>query len=413
MPVFMVRVIQEKGFSKRMRQSLGFFPAEAVARVAGRGCIWLHAASVGEIVAASPIVKEIRRQLPDRPVLVSAVTVNGYAMAQSIMPDIDGLIYFPLDLPWLVKRVVAAIQPKVFMMVETELWPNFLAALHQRHIPVMMVNGRISDKSFRRYNLLGSVLTDVLGMITRFCMQSAIDAEYIIRLGADPRRVVVTGNTKFDQTYTDISLKQREEIARQLGLAGFSPIIVAGSTHKGEEEIIFSAFAAIRDRFPQARLVVASRDILRADEVGKLAESMGLFPVRRTALPAANSDNVQHVLILDTIGELGKIYSIGELIFVGGSLVPRGGHNILEPAAHGKPVLVGPHMFNFKDTYTLLSQRGACVTVTGETELTAKMLEILNDKKPRERMGRQAYSIVQENRGASRNSVEYLKEIIM
>lgn len=409
-PVFIYRTIREKGFAERLRQSFGFLPEAELAKVAGKNCIWLHAASVGEIVATSPIVKEIRREMPDIPILISSVTDSGYVMGKRIIPDADAIIFFPLDLPWLCRRVVGRIRPQVFLPVETELWPNFLRAIRHFRIPVMMVNGRISDKSVNRYHYLGSVLENMLAGVAKFCMQSTIDAQYIIRLGADPRRVVVTGNTKYDQTYTDVDANEKLRLADELGLAGCWPLLVAGSTHKGEEDLLLAAFLQVRNEYPDARLIIAPRDILRSGEIADLVAAYGLCAAKRTT--GRQAGETPDVVILDTIGELGKVYSLGEIIYVGGSLVTHGGHNILEPAAQGKPILVGPHMFNFKDIYALLSGRGACETVYDTAELAAKITEILKKDELREKMSRSALAIINENRGAARKSALYLKELL-
>lgn len=409
LPVFAYRCLREAGFSERLRQSFGWLPAHALDTVAGKDCIWLHAASVGEIVATSPLVKELKEAMPDTPVLVSVVTASGYAMAQRILKDADGLIFFPLDLPWLPGKVIRTVRPKAFLLVETELWPNFLYAARQCAIPVMMVNGRISDRSVKRYHYLRGVLRDMLETVERYCMQSAIDAQYIIQLGADPHRVVVTGNTKFDQTYTQVTEAEREELKDALGLPAQGPVIVAGSTHAGEEESLLQAFRAAREVYPAASLVLAPRDLLRADELTRLCQAQGL-PVRRRTQPAAHSAG--GVVLLDTIGELGRVYSVAEVVFVGGSLVPHGGHNILEPAAHGKAILIGPHMFNFKETYALFSGRQACQTVYDGQELTAAVLRLLADDRERQRMEAVTLEIVLENRGASKRSIQYLQELL-
>ncbi len=409
-PVFVFRLFREEGFGQRLRQSFGFLPAEELAPVADKQCIWLHAASVGEIVATSPIVKEIRRELPGIPVLISVVTASGYAMAKRIITEADSIIFFPLDLPWLSRRVIARIKPRIFLPVETELWPNFLYAARAHGLPVVMVNGRISDKSVIRYRYLRSILQDMLDTVGRFCMQSMIDAQYIIRLGAAPRRVFVTGNTKFDQTYTDVSETDKESLIRELGFADRQPILVAGSTHRGEEELLYAALKRVREVHPQSGLVIAPREILRADELIALAAKAGLRAVRRTGVDKAEAG--YDVVVLDTIGELGKIYSVGEIIFVGGSLVAQGGHNILEPAAHGKPIVVGPNMFNFKDSYALFSSHGACDTVYDGAELGEKLLYILGNDQVRKEMGEKALIIIRENRGAARKSVQHIKHVL-
>lgn len=411
MPVFVFRMIREAGFGERLRQSFGFIPEETLARVAGKGAIWLHAASVGEIVATSPIVKEIRKELPDAPIMISVVTASGYAMAKRIIKEADAVIFFPIDVPCLGSRVIDRIKPRVFLPVETELWPNFLKSARKHKLPVMMVNGRISDKSVERYRHLGSVLTDMMNTVNRFCMQSDIDKEYILRLGADPSRVVVTGNTKFDQTYTDVSHAEKNQLITEMGLADSWPVILAGSTHKGEEEVVFVSFTKIKEDYPNAKLVIAPREIMRTDEIISLAENHKLTAARRTKLQQ-NQTSAHDVVILDTIGELGKVYSLGDIVFVGGSLIQHGGHNILEPAAHGKPIIVGPNMFNFKDSYFLFSNRGACVTVKDSRELTAQTLNILNNDEIRRAMSDETTAIINENRGASHKSAIYLKELL-
>jgi 3-deoxy-D-manno-octulosonic-acid transferase len=410
-PVFIMRYIREEGFGLRLQQSFGFLPEGDLVPVVHKDCIWLHAASVGEIVAASPIIKEIRHEFPNKPVLVSVVTSSGYAMAKRIIKDADSIIFFPLDLPYLSYSVVKRIRPSVFLLVETELWPNFLKAARHFSIPVMMVNGRISDKSVERYHYMRSVLKDMLNTVDTFCMQSTIDAQYIIRLGADVRRVVITGNTKFDQTYTSITSEEQQALRQEMGIQDAVPVLLAGSTHTGEEEMLFTALQKVRELFPTAKLIIAPRDIMRGEEIANLATNYGFKGILRTTLLSKPSDD-HDVVVLDTIGELGKIYSIGTIIYVGGSLVPRGGHNILEPAAHGKPILVGPHMFNFKDTYALFSRREACVTVYDATTLGASVLEILNNEQLRLRMSQETLAIIKENRGASHKSVMYLKELL-
>ncbi len=412
LPVFVVRTIREQGFAERFKQSFGRLPEETLDKVAGKDAIWVHAASVGEIVATSPIVKEIKRELPDIPIVVSVVTASGYDMAKRIIPEASGIIFFPLDLPYLTYSVAAKIRPQAFLMVETELWPNFLKTARELNIPAMMVNGRISDKSVNRYAYFRSVLNDMLNTIVKFCMQSEIDAEYIIRLGADPSRVVVTGNTKFDQNYTELTPAEREQLTLSLGLEDAEHVIVAGSTHRGEEELLYSAFRQIREHFPHMQLIVAPRDTMRADELVELAVQHGFTAVRRTKLSAQKVVTKQDIVIIDTIGELGKIYGLGDIVYVGGSLVPKGGHNILEPAAHGKPILVGPHMFNFKDSYALLSKHGVCLTVHNGADLAETMLKLLTNEELRQKLGRDALAVINANRGASQKSALYVKEML-
>ncbi len=410
-PIFLIRSVREKGFVERIRQSLGFFPEGALDPVAKKNCIWVHAASVGEIVATSPLIKEFRKEFPKSPILVSVVTTSGYEMANRIIKDADSIIYFPLDLPFVAASVLRRIHPRVFLNVETELWPNFFMTARKLHIPVMMVNGRISEKSVRRYKYMFSILTDMISTVKFFAMQSPIDANYIVQLGAPKELVTVTGNTKFDQTYTDVTPEEREKILTDMGLKTADGILLAGSTHRNEEDYILRAFKEIRKNHPKAKLIIAPRELLRTREVISLCKRTGLKVGTRTELqkrPPADED----IIILDTIGELGQIYSVGDVIYVGGSLVTHGGHNILEPAAHGKAIIVGHHMENFKDTHTLFKNRNACVTVNNPAELVEEAQKLFDDPEKRKQLEEETLKIVWENRGASKKSAELLRQVL-
>lgn len=413
LPYYTYRLFTEKGFGRRFRQSLGNIDEKEIEKVKGKDCIWIHGASVGEIVATSPLVKQIRKEMPERPILVSAFTVGGYNMAKQIIPEADAIIYFPLDLPFVAESLVKRIHPGVFMPVETELWPNFLRAIRERHIPVMMVNGRISEKSVKSYRYLYGIWDDMLNTVTRFCMQSSIDAEYITHLGADRDKIFVTGNTKFDQTYAEVTAEDLGKYREELGIGDAYPVIVAGSTHPGEEKVLFQAFQSVRKEYPDARLVIAPRKTTRADEIAKLASSYGYETGFRSIMKEESSYRKSYpVLLIDTIGELGRIYAIGDVVFVGGSFSNTGGHNVLEPAAHAKPILVGPSMQNFKDSYALLSKVRACKMVNNTTELTHEFLDIMKNDERRKAMGEASMQVIRENRGADVRSIMYLKDLL-
>jgi 3-deoxy-D-manno-octulosonic-acid transferase len=413
LPYFIWRFFKEKGFPRRFRQSMGRISDEEIAAVAHKDCIWIHGASVGEIVATSPLVKEIRKAMPEAKILVSAVTTGGYDMANQIIPEADAIIYFPIDLPFISESFVKRIMPRVFMPVETELWPNFLRAIKLRKIPVMMVNGRISDKSVKSYRYLFSILSDMLGSVTRFCMQSSIDAAYIAHLGAEKRKIYVTGNTKFDQTYAAVTPEDLTRYKEELGLMDAYPVLVGGSTHPTEEAALFDSFNVIRKEFPKARIVIAPRKPGRTDEIVKLAKQYGLETGLRSKLLKEPSPRVQYpVIIIDTIGELGRIYAVGDAVFVGGTLIKHGGHNVLEPAAHAKPIIVGPNMYNFKDSFALLSKVGACKQIEDAGQLTDVLLEVFRDDDLRARMGKASLQVIHENRGAAVRTIEYLQELL-
>lgn len=414
LPYFIYRTLKEDGFFSRFKQSLGFLPDEEIAKVAEKNCIWIHAASVGEIVAASPIVKEIRRVYPNVPIMISAVTVGGYSMAKQIMTEANTIVYFPLDIYFIATWVVERIRPRVFLLVETELWPNMLRVINKNDIPVVMVNGRISDKSVKRYGYLGRMLKDMLNSVDKFCMQSEQDALHICQLGANPERVVVTGNTKFDQTYAETTAEDKQRFIEELALKGGFPIIVAGSTHEGEEAVLMEAFNRLHKQYPQAKLVLAPRKPARIHEVASIASKYQYKPNFRKALlntsPAKRAP--EPVAIIDTLGELGRLYAIADMVFVGGSIIVRGGHNVLEPAAHGKPILVGPNMNNFRDSYNLLNKNNACRTVANIEELTATLFEITQNDELRKDMGDNALKVVMQNRGATERTVEYLQALL-
>lgn len=412
-PYYTYRLFTEKGFALRFKQSLGRVDEEEIAKVKQKDCIWIHGASVGEIVATSPLVKQIRKEMPERPILVSAFTVGGYNMAKQIIPEADAIIYFPLDVPFVAESLVKRIHPGVFMPVETELWPNFLRAIRERHIPVMMVNGRISEKSVKNYRYLYGIWDDMLNTVTRFCMQSSIDADYIAHLGADRSKIFVTGNTKFDQTYAEVTPEDLAKYREELGIGNAYPVIVAGSTHPGEESVLMEAFKSVRREYPEARLVIAPRKTARADEIAKLAAHAGYETGFRSKMLKSSAERGSYpVLVIDTIGELGRIYAVGDVVFVGGSFSNTGGHNVLEPAAHAKPILVGPSMQNFKDSYALLSKVKACKMVNSTSELTAEMLDIMKNAERRRQMGEASLQVIKENRGADVRSIHYLKELL-
>ena len=415
LPFYIYRLITENGFSGRFRQSMGLIRREEIANVMNTDCIWIHGASVGEIVATSPIVKEIKKIMPERKVLVSAFTVAGYNMAKQIIPEADGYIFFPLDLPWVAQSVVRRVHPGIFLPVETELWPNFLRAIRDRNIPVMMVNGRISERSVKTYKYLFSIWRDMLRTVSRFCMQSSIDANYIAHLGADPKKIFVTGNTKFDQTYAEVTPEDLANYKTELGLGEDAfPVIVAGSTHSPEEDNLLTAFTELRKQYPKARLIIAPRWIEKVNEIRRLSGRFNYQAGLRSKLKEMDGSRPEYpVLLIDTIGELGRIYAVGDIVFVGGSLTKGyGGHNVLEPAAHAKPILVGPSMENFKDSYSLLTKAGALHTVQGTDDLVKEFLQIAGDDSLRKKMGDASMQVIRENRGAALNTMHYLTDLL-
>ena len=411
-PVLIYRLIFEEGFYDRLKQSAGIMPTPTLEQIAYHNAIWIHAASVGEVVAASPIVRALKKRYPKEMVVVSVVTATGHKMAQKIMPEADGHIFFPFDLPVITERIVNIVNPKAIILIETELWPNFLRLAWRKKIPVMMMNGRISDRSMKRYSLIKRFTSRMLLQILRFCMQSGIDAEHIISMGALPERVTITGNTKYDEIYAEVSKKEKEDLRKEFRFEGKGPIIVAGSTHSGEEEIVLRVFGKVLDKYPDARLLLAVREITRAASVNYLVKHTGYTVLRRSKM-GTEEDNEKdpQVIILDTIGELGRLYSLAGVVFVGGSFVKVGGHNILEPAAHGKPVLVGPYMFNFREIFELLSRCGVCIMNADEKEFEDTLLSLLENPSKRKEIEEAALAVVRENQGATERNIDAFKEL--
>jgi 3-deoxy-D-manno-octulosonic-acid transferase len=404
------RLVRGVPLNVRERLGLGRHPAPAAP------CGWIHAVSVGEAIAAGPLVEGLRRRWPHLPLVVSTVTETG---ARLVRERYDGLAehrYFPLDLPGAARRVIASLRPAFFIGMETELWPNVLRTLAGGGVPTMIANGRLSDRSFRRYRVVRTAMRPVLAQVTVFAMQSAEDARRMIALGAPAERVVVTGNLKHDPLPDPAGVADLWQ--RLLGLAPGRPVWIAGSTHRGEEEAVLQAHRTLLAERPDLALVLAPRHPERVDEVMALVTSRGLRSVRRSALPEGTPSRrtresadtvdpaVPAVIVLDTVGELAQLYSIADVVFVGGSLAPLGGHNMLEPALRGKPVLFGPHTSNFREVATLLLDEGGGQMVGDAGELARELRRLLADPARRARVGAAARAAATSRHGAAPATLE-------
>jgi 3-deoxy-D-manno-octulosonic-acid transferase len=365
---------------------------------------WIHAVSVGESAAAVPLVEGIRRRWPELGIVVSTITPTGARIVAERLAGTATHRYFPIDLPGPVRRALDAARPRFFVAIETELWPNFLRALARRRVPAMIANGRISDRSFRRYRRVRVLMRRVLADVTVFAMQTEEDARRIVALGAPPDRVVVTGNLK-----SDLLPEADPEEARwrqRLGLEAHTRLWIAGSTHRGEEAVVLDAFDRLRARHPQLALLLAPRHPERADEVEALLRERGLAAVRRSRLGAGAPAGA--VVILDTVGELAALYALADVVFVGGSFVPIGGHNVLEPAMRGKPVLMGPHMSNFREGAELLQQSGGGLVVKDGPALEHALTRLLDDPEHARGMGEAARTAFAGRQGAVGATLELI-----
>lgn len=404
LPLFLVRKVWGAGYPVALRERFGFVSVPPPPTPGGR--FWVHAVSVGEVMAAVPLVQALRVRWPAADIVVSTVTATGERVARARLQETASTITFPLDFGGAVRRAVRRVGPGCFIALETELWPNLLRAFRQAKIPAVLANGRISDRSYRRYKLVRPLFRRVLADMTFFCMQSEEDARRIISLGARPERVLVTGNLKMEAPSGDAGAA---ELWRRLLHLGQAPVLVAGSTHRGEEALVLDAFAALRPKSNGLRLVLAPRHPERLDEVESLAQGRGLSVVRRSRVAAGNA---APVILVDTMGELASIYAVADVIFVGGSLVPIGGHNVVEPALHAKPVVFGPHMTNFRDAAALLLRADAAVQVTDGADLTAALARLLDDGPARETLGRAAWTAVRGHQGACVRTVTALERVL-
>ena len=403
LPLLLVRRLGRSGFSRLIRQRFGWLDGLPPAP----RC-WIHAVSVGEATAAIPLAEGIHRLWPDLNIIVSTATPTGATVVRDRFGHFVTHCYFPFDLPGPVKRVLRAITPTFFVALETELWPNFFRELHRSGIPAMIANGRISDRSFRRYRLVRAFIRRLLNHVNLFAMQSAEDAKRIIALGAVPERVVVTGNLKAEPPPDHSG---REALWRRiLGLTGTAPVWIAGSTHRGEEEIVLEVFLRLRAGHPSLVLLVAPRHPERTPEVERLIKARGLAPIRRSALPHHRDAN--SVVVLDTIGELAQLYEVASVVLVGGSLVPRGGHNMLEPALRQKPVLFGPHTQNFRESAQLLLAAGGALLVRDRGELEAAVDRLLRDPQSGRAMGEAGFRAVANHQGAVRQTLDLLQRLV-
>lgn len=393
------------------RMRLGRYPADVQQRLAGLPSpIWLHAVSVGEVRAAEPLVRLLRQEYPHEGVVLSTTTAGGYAVASAQVGERGSAVYCPLDLGWCVRRALDAIHPRLLLLMEAEFWPMLIRLTRARGIPIVVINGRISARAFRRYRWVKPWLGGIMfNDIELFLMQSRRDAERLLQLGVPGERVRVVGSLKWDAS---LSARPADDAIRaeagRLGLNGSEAVVVAGSTHRGEEQPLLDAFHRLRASQQALRLIIAPRHLERVAEVERLVQRAGLTVARLSqAAPAA-----WDVGLVDTFGRLPLYYGLADAVFVGGSLIPHGGQNPLEAASLGKPILFGPSMHNFAEIAEQLLADGAARQLAGGAEL-AGTLDALLAKRPLARaMGERAKALTERSRGTSRRTLELLRPFL-
>ena len=407
-PHFLFQALAHGKYIAGLRQRLG-----SIQPVNRKPVIWLHCVSVGETQAARPLAKRLKQQYPHHDLVVSTITLTGQNLARDVFRnDAASVFYFPFDWRWTVRRALNAVNPAVVLIMETELWPNFLRECKTRRIPVAVVNGRISRQSYRRYRLIKSFFRRVLSSLSIAVMQSEADAERLEDLGIAKEKLFTAGNLKFDAGLSSELTDKTEELRSRFGFDQRMALILAASTHAPEEQIILESIQKLRQKQP-VRLLLAPRHPERFNEVASLLQKSGLAWTRRTNPADANDANAT-IVLLDTIGELPATYELADIVFVGGSIVDKGGHNVLEPAAAGATVVTGAHTHNFHAIVELMNEAGALVQLpvlegAGASDEIAYVFEkLLASPAERKELGRRAKQLITANQGAADRTMQLI-----
>jgi 3-deoxy-D-manno-octulosonic-acid transferase len=410
-PVMLLILLAKKRCRRGLSQRLGFHPPDGVNAMNQASVLWVHAVSLGEVVAVVPLVQALHVRYPGFRIVVSTVTETGREAVEQRLAGLATHCYAPLDFSWAISRAIESLKPSVFLFVETELWPNLLRALSRRHIPAVLINGRLSSRSFRGYSALRFFFAEVLSHVTLCLAQSERDVQRLTALGADPARVVRTGNLKFDQLPEAGAIASLDR--REWGLDEQETLVVAGSTHPGEEEQILACYSRLQAADASVVLLLAPRHIERVPSLEATVRQHGWPVVLRSRLSGTKDVRGPRVIILDTRGELAAVYRHSFVSFVGGTLVPVGGHNVLEPAVWGKPVFFGPYTDHCEELADLLLQAGGAIRIRNGQELAGEIARLLNNRPAVQAMGDSARRVVQENRGAVQRSLSLLEPVLL
>jgi len=405
LPMFALKGKFRKGFAARF----GSVPPSVLEALAGHKPVWVHAVSVGEVTLAVSLVNRLRERLPGAKFLLTTTTNAGYSVAEKIKNEEDALTFFPVDFPWSVRGFLDTVDPSMLILLETEMWPNLLRELSKRHVPALIANGRISDRAFGRYLAVRFFLRRLFRKMEGISAQDERMRSRFIALGASADQVAVNGNLKYDWEPSHLQEAAASSLKHALR-SNSQQLLIAGSTHEGEEEIFFRTYADLRRSFPQARLLIAPRHLERLPSIEKSAERAGLRPRRiSTASHSALQETGERdVWILDQVGVLAALYECASLVFVGGSLVPVGGHNLAEPAYYAKPVLFGPHVQNFLEMASEFKTGGGAIQVADAGELRRQWQKALSEPESLKAMGRASRELVRKHQGATQKNVEWV-----
>ena len=410
-PYWLVRLLRQGKYREGVWNRLGMLPPHLRSlAAAGKPVIWVHAVSVGEILAVAGLIEEMRKRFAGYAIAISTTTGTGYKLAGGRF-GAENVFFFPLDLSFAVQRYMRLLRPKLVVLAETEFWPNFLRIARRSGAAVAVVNARISDRSYPRYRKFRSLLRVVLRSVDCFLAQTEEDARRLAGIGAEPGRIQIAGNLKFDAAAPAAKPEAGQLLARLQEISA-GPIAVVGSTVEGEEQMLMATLRAILERHPRALVILAPRHKERFDAVAGLLGNFGIAFTRRSYPEWPRNVNSGSILLLDTIGELASIYGLAYVAFVGGSLVPRGGHNILEPAAFGIPILVGPHTENFRDIVQKFVVGGGVLVVRDQHELQSALLRLLADPLERKQLGERALGALKANQGATERTLAELEKLL-
>jgi 3-deoxy-D-manno-octulosonic-acid transferase len=409
LPYFLAQALRHGKYLVSLVERSGKLPRELHQDAVG--AIWIHAVSVGESNAVAPLVTQLRARVGSRKIFISTTTLTGQQNARERIPEASGFFYYPFDWRWNVRRSLSHILPALVCLAETELWPNFIHEAHRQGVKLVVVNGRISEKSFRWYGRVRGFLRRFLPEIDLFLMQTEDDAERIRTLGAPSEKILVSGNLKYDTRpgtpSETVPALIRERFSGRTG----SALWVAGSTAEGEEELVLKAFSEVKPRIPAVRLIIAPRRPERFDAIANLLAKSKFTMVRRSELEAVDGRD-RDILLLDSVGELPSLYALAKVAFVGGSLVKKGGHNILEPAAAGVAVLFGPHMSNFAKMAEDFIEHKAALQVKDAHELALAAISLFEDSAKGGAMGERGRALVAGSSGATAQTVEKILKLL-
>ncbi|MDP6524945.1 MAG: glycosyltransferase N-terminal domain-containing protein [Kiritimatiellia bacterium] len=403
LPRFLFRMCRRGGYMKDFMQRFGMYREEVRSRILEKPRIWVHAVSVGEIYVAASFIKECRLQRPESAFILSTTTSTGHAIAGGLIADDDVLIYFPVDFPPIVRRVLDLLRPKALVLTESEMWPNLIRISHSRNIPVVMMNGRISDHSYRGYQVVRGLFSRVAGMMNALYVQGRADREKLVSLGASEDRVHVMGSAKYDMTGSATGDRSYvRDLLLAAGLKDSDLILLGGSTWHGEEAALLGCFRRLKEEYGNVFLVLVPRHVERTRQVVSELKRSGLRWVLRSTLSAGQAppDSAYEVLLVDTTGELKDFYEQASVVFVGKSLTQHGGQNIIEPAALSKPIVVGPNMENFEAVMSDFLENNAVVQVADARGLCDALAGLFQNDQERDELGRRAQELSESRRGA-------------